>query len=124
MVNAKQIYNSLLSDSRITSLIPEDNILNAYPSSIETYPCIIFLDENQVDTEYNDDMPGASDCSVTIHIFSKKIDDYPSTSTIAIAIAEVMNEKLWHGAGNGEVPDPDVDVEHRVMNFNTSIYNN
>lgn len=123
MINTKKIYNSLLNDERITSLVNSDNILNAYPDEIENFPCIIFLDENQSDTEYYENMPGASSCSVQIHIFTKKINGWVKSSDVAIAIAKVMNEDLWNCSGNGEVSDPVSNVEHRVMRFNKSIFN-
>lgn len=124
MINAKKLYSELLSDSRITDLVPEENIFNSYPNEVEIFPCIIFLDENQSDIEYNDNKHGAENCSVMIHIFSKKLEGYLTTSEIGIKIAEVMNEDLWNCSQNGEVSDPDPDAEHRVMVFSKSIYNN
>lgn len=123
MINTKAIYNTLLNNSEITSLIPEENILNAYPSEVEEFPCIIFLDESQSDSEYYDNKPGASNCSVMIHIFTKKLDGFVSSSEVAIAISGVMNNDFWNCSQNGEVSDPDPDVEHRVMTFNKSIFN-
>lgn len=123
MINAKKIYNQLLNDERITSLVSDEKILNAYPNEIEIYPCIIFLDENQNDTEYCENKPRASACSVQIHIFTKKLDGYITTSDVAEAICDVMNEDLWNCSQNGEVFDPDPDCEHRVMRFNKSIFN-
>jgi hypothetical protein len=123
MINTKEIYNKLLNDERITELVDEDNILSAWPDEFETFPCIIFMDENQSDDEYYENMPGASRCSVQIHIFTKKLDGYASTSEIGAAVAEVFNEDLWHCSQNGEVADPDPDAEHRVMSFNKSIFN-
>jgi len=123
MINVKKIYNTLLNDSRITALVDDDYILNAWPDEFEVFPCIIFMDMNQSDDEYNDNKAAASSCSVQIHIFSKKLDGYTSTADIAIAVAEVMNEDLWHCSQNGEVADPDPDAEHRVMSFNKSIFN-
>lgn len=123
MINTKEIYNKLLNDERITELVDEDNILSAWPDEFETFPCIIFMDENQSDDEYYENMPGASRCSVQIHIFTKKLDGYASASEIGAAVAEVFNEDLWHCSQNGEVADPDPDAEHRVMMFNKSIFN-
>lgn len=123
MINTKVIYNTLLNDTRITELVDEDNILSSWPNEVETFPCIIFMDENQSDDEYYENMPGASRCSVQIHIFSKKLDGYTTTSEIAIKVAEVMNEDLWNCSQNGEVSDPDPNCEHRVMVFNRSIFN-
>ena len=123
MINAKKIYASLLNNERITSLVSDEKILNTYPNEIEIYPCIIFLDENQNDTEYCENKPRANGCSVHIHIFTKKLDGYVTTSDVAEAICEVMNEDLWNCSQNGEVSDPDPDCEHRVMRFNKSIFN-
>ena len=124
MINTKKIYNQLLNDQRITDLVDEENILSSWPDEFEFFPCIVFMDENQSDDEYYENMPGASRCSVQIHIFSKKLDGYVTTSEIAEAVAKVMNEDLWNGSQNGEVSDPDPNCEHRVMIFNKSIFNN
>lgn len=123
MINTKVIYNTLLNDTRITELVDEDNILSSWPNEVETFPCIIFLDENQSDDEYYENMPGASRCSIQVHIFTKKIGNYITTSEIGVIIAKVMNEDLWNCSQNGEVSDPDPDCEHRVMVFNKSIFN-
>lgn len=123
MINAKKIYTKILNDERITSLVSDEKIINAYPNEIEIYPCIIFLDENQFDTEYCENKPRGSSCSVQIHIFTKKLEGYVTTSDVAEAISEVMNEDLWNSSQNGEVSDPDPDCEHRVMVFNKSIFN-
>jgi hypothetical protein len=123
MINAKEIYNKLLNDERITELVDEDNILSSWPNEVETFPCIIFMDENQSDDEYNDNKPEASRCSVQIHIFTKKLDGYVTTSEIGVIITEVMHEDLWNCSQNGEVSNTDPDCEHRVMVFNKSIFN-
>ena len=124
MVNAKKIYSQLLSNALITAVVPGDNILNAYPNEIENFPCIVFLDEGQSDTEYADNFHTVQRCSVMIHIFSKKLDGYVTTSEISVIIAEVMNADLWHCSQNGEISDPDPDAEHRVMRFEKSIFIN
>lgn len=123
MINAKKLYNELLNNSSITSLVSSENILNSYPNAVKNFPCIIFLDDEQSDSEYNDNKPSASYCSPQIHIFSKKLDGYVTTSEIAVEIAKIMNEDLWHCSHNGEVSDIDPDCEHRVMRFNKSIFN-
>lgn len=124
MINAKKLYSDLLSDSRITTLVSDENIFNSYPDTIENFPCIVFIDENQSDVEYNDNKVGGSFCSVGIHIFSKKLEGYLTTSEIGIKVSEVLNEDLWHCSQNMETSDPDPNVEHRVMVFSKSIYNN
>lgn len=122
MINAKKLYKKIFSDERITSVISAENILNAYPAEVETFPCIIYLDDNQSDGEYSDNKSGASDCSIMVHIFSKKLPGYVTTTEVSLVIAEVLNEKLWHCYQNREIGDPDPDTEHRVMMFNKSIF--
>ena len=51
MINTKEIYNTLLNDSRITELVSDENIFNAWPDEFETFPCIVFMDENQSDDQ-------------------------------------------------------------------------
>lgn len=122
MINTKALYNTLLSDSRITALVTEDNILNSYPDEFENFPCIVFVDENQSDTEYYENKPGASSCTVMIHIFTKKLADYVTSTQIAFAVADVMHDDLWNCSQNRELSDPDPDCEHRVLTFNKSIF--
>ena len=124
MINAKELYSTLLSNPEIIALVPEDNIFNSYPADVEIFPCIGFIDENQSDGEYADNKHRADDCSVEIHIFSKKLEDYVTTSEIGVIIAKIMNNDLWHCSVNREFGDPRPNVEHRVMRFNKSIYNN
>lgn len=124
MINAKEIYSTLLSNEKIVELVSDDNIFNSYPNEVEYFPCIAFVDENQSDAEYADNKHMADSCSVEIHIFSKKLENYVTTSEIGVIIAEVMNDDLWNCSTNREISDPKPDVEHRVMRFNKSIYNN
>ena len=122
MINTKALYNTLLSDNRITTLVNSDSILNSYPNEFENFPCIVFVDENQSDTEYYENRPGASLCSVMIHIFTKKLDGFVTSTEIALAVADVMHDDLWNCSQNRELSDPDPDCEHRVLIFNKSIF--
>ena len=122
MINTKEIYNKLLNDKRITELVDEDNILSAWPDEFETFPCIVFVDENQSDTEYYENRPGASLCTVMIHIFTKKLAGFVTSTEIALAVADVMHDDLWNCSQNRELSDPDPDCEHRVLTFNKSIF--
>lgn len=121
MINLKSLVYKILKDSRITSLISEDNILDAYPNKVETFPCIIFLDSNQNDIEFADNKPLGDNCSVDIHIFTKALGGYSTTSEIGITVAEVFTDNFFACVGNTEVSDPDPNVRHRVMNFRKEI---
>ena len=117
MINTKALYYSLLNDERITALVGNDNIFDAYPNTVETFPCIIYLDENQNDVEFADNQPLANDITVQIHIFTKALENYYTTFEIGSVVARVMAENFFACTQNGESPDPDADVRHRVMTF-------
>lgn len=121
MINSKIICNNLLSDSRITQLIDEDNILDTYPNEVEIFPCIIYLDGNQNDTEFADNLPTATSFSVDIHIFTKAVEGFPTTSQIGIIVGDVFKENFFTCVGNIEVADDNQEVRHRVMSFRKEI---
>lgn len=121
MINTKKIYNELLNNSKITNIINEDSILDAYPNEVEIFPCIIFLDGNQTDIEFADNLPIANDCNVTIHIFTKTENGYPTTSEIGIVIGDVFRENYFVCDGNTEITDVRPEVKHRIMNFRKEI---
>lgn len=121
MVNAKEIYNTLLNNSEILELVDEENILNAYPEEVVDFPTIIFVDENQSDIEYSDNKSMGSFCTVVIHIYSKSVAGFPTTSQIGMKVAKIMNDDWWNCSMNGETPDPVDNIEHRVMRFSKSI---
>lgn len=121
MINTKKIYNELLNNSQITNIINEDSIFDAYPNEVEIFPCIIFLDGNQIDTEFADNLPIANDCNVEIHIFTKTEEGYPTTSDIGIVIGEVFKENYFVCTNNTEISDVRPNVKHRIMSFRKGI---
>ena len=122
MINAKIMYNTLLESESLSELVDSDSIFDSYPSTIEVFPCICFLDAKQKDIEYADNQHQFENCSVEIHIFTKALEDYPTTSEIGIEIAKVFNADLWTMTESKEVPDVDDDVRHRVMEFNKGVF--
>lgn len=121
MINTKKIYSELLHDARILNVVDEDSVMDAYPNSVESFPCIIFLDGNQTDTEYADNVPIANSCNVTVHIFTKAESGYPTTSEIGIVVGDVFRENFFACNGNTETSDVNPDVRHRIMNFRKEI---
>lgn len=117
MINTKRIYYKLLNNNKITAIVNDENILDAYPEEVEIFPCIIFLDGNQSDSEFADNKPIANDCSVDIHIFTKAESGYPTTSEIGIAIGEVFKDEFFTCPVNTETSDTQKDVRHRIMSF-------
>ena len=121
MKNIKSILYEIFSDKRITDLFG-DEILDAYPNCVEKFPCLIYLDSNQTDIEFADNQPLVNLCSVEIHIFTKALDGYPTSTELGLVINEVMAENYFSATLNMEVPDVVDDVRHRVMNFRNYIF--
>lgn len=117
MINAKSLYYSILQDERLTELVGEDNILDAYPETVETFPCVIFLEENQLDREFADNQPLADELSLTVHIFTKALDGYPTSSEIGLVVATIMRGNFFVATQNREMSDVSDNVRHRVMAF-------
>ena len=122
MINVKAIYNELLNNPSILELVDDNSIFDGYPTTIEQFPCICFVEDGQTDTEYADNRHTFENCAVQVHIYTKALDGYPTTSEIGVRVADVFNENYWHCRDTKEVSDPNDDVKHRVMNFSKQIY--
>ena len=120
MINAKKLYNTILNDSRITDMVKD--VLDAYPETVEKFPCIIFQDENQSDIEFADNLPLGDSIAVQVHIFTKALKDYATTSEIGLKVAEVMRENYFTCRNNREVEDVNDNVRHRVMYFTREVF--
>lgn len=120
MINTKKIYYNLLNDERLLSVIDDDNITDCYPNEVEQFPTVIFQDGEQTDAEFSDNLPTANICNVDIHIFTKSLDNYPTTSEIGIIIGDIFRENYFICNGNRELTESD-DIKHRIMNFRKEI---
>lgn len=120
MINAKLMYNTILNDARIKAVAP--NVLDAYPSTVTKFPCVIFLDDRQNDKEFADNLPTVDSLGVEVHIFTKAVGTYKTTTEIGLVVAEVMKENYFICTGNREVADIDDNVRHRVMYFIRDVY--
>ena len=75
-----------------------------------------------LDIEFADNNPLASNCEITIHIFTKAIEGYATTSEIAGIIYELMKENYFICSSNSEIPAEGDDVRHRVMVFRNNLF--
>jgi hypothetical protein len=96
------------------------HISDMRPDIIEVFPMVIFTDEDQHDEEYSDNMPKASMQKFKIEIFSKL--DLATTTAIATPIATFFTGLFFSCDSNGEVPDPVMDVRHRVLHFSRELF--
>lgn len=120
MINAKKKYNTILNDERIKAVA--SNIKDAYPSTIEKFPCVIFLDAEQSDREFADNLPTVDRLGVEVHIFTKAVSGYKTTTEIGLVVADVMKEQFFTCTSNREVPDIDDNIRHRVMYFTREVF--
>lgn len=123
MISTKKlIYSRLTGNTALTTLIGgADHITNAYPEEITKFPFVAFVDENQSDWEYADNVPHGSHVDVTIHIFTKVNAGLPTTYDIGALVYATMNAEFFNCGTNGEVADPTEGVRHRVMRFSREI---
>lgn len=82
MLNLKKYYKTLLTSSTEleTKLGKSGKILSAYPNEVKSFPLIVYEDTNQNDIEFSDNLPEATRAVVRIHIFTKTLTNYPTTT--------------------------------------------
>ena len=124
MLNMKKYYLQLLSGStELAELLGANGeILSAYPEEVEKFPLVIFEDVNQRDVEFSDNLPNGTSASVRIHIFTKALDGYPTTTTLGDVIHKLFRSEYWTCNGNAETQDVSDSVKHRVMDFSREFY--
>lgn len=120
MINAKLIYNTVLNDERVKAVAK--TVLDAYPETITKFPCVVYLDASQSDKEFADNLPTVDSLGVEVHIFTKTVGNYKTTTEIGIVIANVMKENEFICTSNREVPDTEDNIKHRVMYFIRDVY--
>jgi len=120
MINAKKIYNTLLNDERIKAVVK--TVLDAYPTTFTTFPCVVFLDAEQSDAEFADNLPTVDKLGVEIHIFTKAVGTYKTTAEIGLVVADIMKENYFTCTSNREVPDVEDNIRHRVMYFTREVF--
>lgn len=122
MINAKELYYQMLHDERITDIVGSNGIFDAYPETIEDFPCVIYLEENQNDVEFADNQPTTNNLSFQLHIFTKALDGYATTSQIALTVDEVLKEYYFVCRSNRELQDVQDNVRHRVLNYSRALF--
>lgn len=122
MINAKAIYSEMLENEGLLALVDSGSIFDSYPSEIENFPCICYIDRSQFDIEYADNSHTFQRVTVEVHIYTKALEGYPTTSEIGIKVAEIFNSDFWFMKDSAEVGDPVEDVRHRVMTFSKDIF--
>lgn len=124
MLNMKKYYLTLLSSSSdlATLLGQNGEILSAYPEEVTKFPLVVYEDSNQRDVAFSDNLPQGTAASVRIHIFTKVLTDYPTTSAIGNVIHDLFRGDFWTCTANTEINDVDDSVKHRIMDFTREFY--
>ena len=115
-------FTALSEDTALATALGSGEIVDQYPDVIETFPLVVYQDDNQTDGEYADNQPMISRARVVVHIFTKATIGYPTTTTLGILVANVFKGLFFHCVSNGETPDDSVGVRHRVMIFSRELF--
>ena len=105
MLNMKKYYQTLLSSSsELAALLGEGGeILSAYPDEVTKFPVIIYEDSNQRDIAFSDNLPNGTSASVRIHIFTKALDGYSTTTAFGKVIHDLFRADFWTQTANTEL---------------------
>lgn len=124
MLNLKKYYKTLLTSSAEleTKLGKSGKILSAYPNEVKSFPLIVYEDTNQNDIEFSDNLPEATRAVVRIHIFTKTLTNYPTTTEIGEIVHDIFRGDYWACTLNQETDDVADSIKHRVMDFTREFY--
>lgn len=122
-MNLKKYYKDLLTaSSELTSLIGTGKIVSAYPQEVKTFPLVIYEDLNSNDVAFSDNLPEGTRAQVRIHIFTKTLENYPTTTAIAEIIRSIFRSDYWACTMNQETDDVEDNIKHRIMDFDRAFY--
>lgn len=88
-----------------------DNVTDTYPSDWETFPVVIFLEEQNKPGDWFDDQEQKSSIRYKVDIF-----DDTSTSELAVKINKIFESLGLRRTDCQDVPDPS-HLRHKVMSF-------
>jgi hypothetical protein len=108
------IYTMLSTDATLLTLVPVDQITATYPNKITITPMILFRETNQPATGYYDDAPQAGDSVITVDVYTQIGE---STTEIIQRLDQLFENVLWHCEFSSDVPDPDANMNHRVLRY-------
>ncbi|HGR5745228.1 TPA: hypothetical protein ACL5H5_002138 [Streptococcus pneumoniae] len=88
-----------------------DNVTDTYPSDWETFPVVIFLEEQNKPGDWFDDQEQKSSIRYKVDIF-----DDTSTSELSVKINQIFESLGLRRTDCQDVPDPS-HLRHKVMRF-------
>lgn len=121
MINAKKVYNEILSDPILVEMVGEDSIMDSYPDEVVKFPCVIFTDSLQTDIEFGDNQPHGTECYVDVHIFTKALEGFPTTTEIGLVVNNIFHENDFYCTSNSELEEGN-GIKHRMMKFKNEFF--
>lgn len=122
-MNLKKYYKTLLQNNSLIEILgSEKNILSAYPQEIKTFPLVVYEDSSSKDVAFSDNLPKGTSASVRVHIFTKTLEGYPTTTEIAEIVRSIFRNDFWTNGLNQETSDVQDNVRHRVLDFTKEFY--
>jgi len=109
------VYGKLTGNAPLTALVPSASILSAWPNTFVNVPLISYLEGNQSNGEFADDVEIANNVFIEIHVFTAYTQ---STTPIAQAVDAVMSGLRFTLSFSSELSEPQQKVRHRVMKYN------
>ena len=88
-----------------------DNVTDTYPSDWETFPVVIFLEEQNKPGDWFDDKEQKTTIRYKVDIF-----DNDSTSNLAVKINEIFASLGLRRIESQDIPDPS-HLRHKSMRF-------
>ena len=116
------IYGKLSVDAGVLAALGSTgSVVDIRPETIETFPLIVYTDENQVDFEFASNKPTMSAQRFKIDIFGKT-DGATTVEAIGGAVCSFFNGLFFTCTTNGDVPDPDISIRHRILRFSRELF--
>lgn len=113
------IYSLLTSGSALVTLLGGPRVYQLAAPKADEFPRITFFELDNVDSEWADDEPYASDVFVQIDVWSKG-----STSAIAGEVDRLMKSAEWRRTAAPDFYEEDTKVYHKAMRYRISVLNN
>lgn len=122
-MNLKKYYKDLLFDNSLIEILGSQNkIVSAYPQEVKIFPLVVYEDSNSRDIEFSDNLPNGTSASVRVHIFTKTLAEYPTTTEIAEIVKSIFRNDFWSNTLNQETSDVQDNVRHRILDFTKEFY--
>lgn len=106
------VLNALAGDSELVTLLGGDYIWNTEADDATQFPRVVFFELNNIDKEYQDDLPINSEIYYQIDAYS-----YGSTTDMAKRIDAVMTSLGFYRYASSNQYEKDNKVFHKALRY-------